>query len=204
MSDLFFVFGIGLCALALLVAFVGVRKRDFPASTPVLAGGLAIFAALVAATCAFAVVLAREEQEHREHERAAHEAEVSEEEPVGEGAGGEQEGAADEGESASGESASGGAGAKVELSSPEDGSLVFEPDTVEATAGEVTIEYTNPSQVPHDVAIEADGETIAQGDQVTGGETSVASAELEPGEYVFYCTVPGHREGGMEGTLTVK
>ena len=35
------------------------------------------------------------------------------------------------------------------------------------------------------------------------GKTSV-SAELAPGAYTFFCTVPGHAEAGMEGTLTVK
>jgi plastocyanin len=200
MSDLFFVFGLILCGLALVVAFVGMRARQFPGSTPVLAGTLLVFVALVAATCAYAVVKAREEKEHREHELAAQaqEAEASEEAAEGAEPAEEQEADGSESEGAAAQSGT------IQLSSPEDGSLVFEPDTLEAEAGEVTIEYTNPSQVPHDVAIEADGETLAQGETVTGGDTSVASAELKPGEYVFYCTVPGHREGGMEGRLTVK
>ncbi len=36
-----------------------------------------------------------------------------------------------------------------------------------------------------------------------GGEGLVKLVAHEPGTYTFYCTVPGHREGGMEGTLTV-
>ena len=52
--------------------------------------------------------------------------------------------------------------------------------------------------------IERDGEELAGSDVVTDGETTEASAELEPGEYAYYCAVPGHREGGMEGTLTVE
>jgi uncharacterized cupredoxin-like copper-binding protein len=67
----------------------------------------------------------------------------------------------------------------------------------------VTIEFDNQAAIEHDVAIEQDGEEIAKSDLVSQG-TAEVSADLEPGEYVFYCSVPGHREGGMEGTLTVK
>ena len=37
-----------------------------------------------------------------------------------------------------------------------------------------------------------------------GGGVSKVTVDLKPGEYAFYCSVPGHREGGMEGKLTVK
>jgi plastocyanin len=93
-----------------------------------------------------------------------------------------------------------GGGETLQLTSPADGSLVFEPDTLTAQAGEVTIDYDNPAGVPHAVEIEGEGEPS---DEVTDDSTSL-TVELEAGEYTFFCPVPGHREAGMEGTLTVE
>jgi uncharacterized cupredoxin-like copper-binding protein len=36
-----------------------------------------------------------------------------------------------------------------------------------------------------------------------GGSKTLA-VTLKPGTYKFYCSVPGHRQAGMEGTLEVK
>jgi plastocyanin len=92
----------------------------------------------------------------------------------------------------------------LELSAPEDGELSFNTDTLDAKAGSVTIDFNNPATLSHDVAIEdADGNEIGKSDLVAQGSASV-TVDLQPGTYTFYCTVPGHREGGMEGTLTVK
>lgn len=202
MSDLFYVFGISLTVLALVVSFVGLRREGFPRSSGVMAGGLAIMAVLVVASCAYAVVLAQEEAEHREHELAeAADAEHSGQEEAS-GQQGEDEGAPATEGSEPLESEPGPA-ETLELTSPEDGALTFEPEALEASAGEVEIVYTNPSAVPHDVAIESDGETLSQGPTVTSGDTSTATAQLDPGQYVFYCGVPGHREAGMEGVLRV-
>ena len=55
----------------------------------------------------------------------------------------------------------------------------------------------------HDIAIEGNGVT-GKGEVVTAGGMSQFQANLKPGEYTFFCSVPGHREGGMEGKLTVK
>jgi plastocyanin len=52
--------------------------------------------------------------------------------------------------------------------------------------------------IPTGPGIDDEGRTVGQ------GGTSTVSASLKPGTYTFYCSVPGHREGGMEGKLTVE
>lgn len=94
--------------------------------------------------------------------------------------------------------------ATVDFEADPSGALAYTTDSATAKAGKATINFTNSSPVPHDVAIEdSGGETIAKTEVLSEGSDST-TAELEPGEYTFYCTVPGHRQGGMEGTLTVK
>jgi plastocyanin len=94
--------------------------------------------------------------------------------------------------------------ATVDFEADPSGALAYTTDSAEAKAGEVTVNFTNSSPVPHDVAIEdSGGETIAETEVLAEGSDST-TAELKPGKYTFYCTVPGHRQGGMEGTLTVK
>lgn len=185
-GTVFFVAGIALVVAALVLSAVGIRGREeFPPRATLigLTGG---FAALVAVTAAFAIVNAREEQETRNEELAAEQEEV---EQVAEG---EEQGG---GEVSGGEQS-------LDLTSPDDGSLVFDPDGLEASAGTVTISYANPSPVQHNVAVEQEGETLGESDLITDSETTL-TVDVVPGDYVFYCTVPGHREGGMEGDLTV-
>jgi plastocyanin len=97
----------------------------------------------------------------------------------------------------------GGGGSTVQISADPSGALKFEQTSVEATAGSVTIDFTNDSSLPHDVKIEGNGVNGEGTDQVTGGSTS-ATVALQPGTYTFFCSVDGHRAAGMEGTLVVK
>jgi plastocyanin len=96
----------------------------------------------------------------------------------------------------------GGGGETLQLAAPSDGSLKFDKKALDAKAGTVTIDFDNPSSTPHAVAIEGNG--VNESSQtVTTSKTSV-TADLKPGTYTFFCPVPGHRQAGMEGTLTVK
>ena len=81
--------------------------------------------------------------------------------------------------------------------------LAYKFADAEAPAGSVKFTSENPQTVQHDIAIEGNGAS-GKGEVVGQGGVSEFTADLEPGDYTFYCSVPGHREGGMEGTLTVK
>jgi plastocyanin len=110
-------------------------------------------------------------------------------------------GAAEGGEKAGGGE---GGGATLEFEADPSGELAYTSTSETSEAGNVTVDFKNPQGLSHDVAIEdTAGETVAQTDVIGEGETST-KANLKPGEYTFYCSVPGHREAGMEGTLTVK
>lgn len=99
--------------------------------------------------------------------------------------------------------------------------IAFEPDAFSVPAGEdVSVELTSGPAVLHDLVIveagaaataSATGEPVGPiGDddvfvvRAEAGETTTASFRVdEPGSYELYCSVPGHRQGGMVATLTV-
>jgi plastocyanin len=98
----------------------------------------------------------------------------------------------------------GGGGATVEFEADPSGELAYTTTEASAEAGKVTIDFKNPQSLTHDVAIEGSGgEEVGKTELIGEGETST-TVNLKPGKYTFYCSVPGHREAGMEGTLTVK
>ncbi|HET7455870.1 MAG TPA: plastocyanin/azurin family copper-binding protein [Solirubrobacterales bacterium] len=102
------------------------------------------------------------------------------------------------------EGGSAGSGSAVDVEADPSGNLAFTSDTATAEAGKATINFTNDSPVPHDVKIEDEnGEEIGGTEVISEGSDS-AEVELEPGTYTYYCSIPGHRQAGMEGTLTVK
>jgi plastocyanin len=91
----------------------------------------------------------------------------------------------------------------LQLEANSGGALEFNTKSLEAPTGKVTIVMTNPSSVPHDVAITGNGVSVI-GPIVSSGAKSTVTADLKPGTYTFYCSVDAHRAAGMQGTLTVK
>jgi plastocyanin len=96
------------------------------------------------------------------------------------------------------------AGATFDVEADPDGALAYTTDEASAKAGKVTVNFTNSSPVPHDVRIEDSGKKDIGGTEVISESNESAQVNLKPGEYTFYCSVPGHRQGGMEGTLTAE
>ncbi|HEY6671473.1 MAG TPA: plastocyanin/azurin family copper-binding protein [Solirubrobacterales bacterium] len=184
-GNFFFVVGIVLVCAAVALAFFGIRGSDsFPPSRAVMVGVIGLFAAVVATTMAFAIVKSNDEQTERSEKQAEE----------------EQQAQAEEGQAAT----SGAPGISLAVDSPSDGSLVFQPNGLTAKPGNVTITYDNPSQVPHSIAVAtSNGNVLGEVQPFTAGKESVDLTNLAAGKYVFYCTVPGHREAGMEGNLTV-
>jgi plastocyanin len=94
-----------------------------------------------------------------------------------------------------------GGGESVSLAAPADGSLKYDKTELSAKAGKVTIEFDNPSSVPHAVEIEGNG-VEEETKTITKDKASV-TVDLKAGDYEFYCPVGNHRAEGMEGKLTV-
>jgi uncharacterized cupredoxin-like copper-binding protein len=109
--------------------------------------------------------------------------------------------AKDEAEEAGGE---GGASGTLAVEADPDGALAFTEDSLTIKAGKATIDFNNPAPVPHDVRVADKGGKDIGGTEVITGKSEKAPIELKAGEYTFYCSVPGHREAGMEGDLTVE
>jgi plastocyanin len=111
----------------------------------------------------------------------------------------EQGGAAKE-ESSGG----GGSASSLKFEADPNGELAYTSTSETAKAGKVTVEFKNPQALTHDVAIEdSSGEEVGATELVADG-SDTTTVDLKPGTYTYFCTVPGHREAGMEGTLTVK
>jgi uncharacterized cupredoxin-like copper-binding protein len=75
----------------------------------------------------------------------------------------------------------------------------FTPSALKASAGTTTIRLVNKGVVEHDFTIDALKIKIS----AAPGKTAEAVVTLKPGTYKSYCTVPGHLQSGMKGTLTV-
>jgi plastocyanin len=92
---------------------------------------------------------------------------------------------------------------ELEIPADPSGALAYQAAAATAEAGALTLNSKNDSSIPHNIALEGAG-LDEQGPVVQGGDVSTVEVTVKAGEYTFYCSVPGHREGGMLGKLTVK
>ena len=101
----------------------------------------------------------------------------------------------------------GGGGASSSVSLAADPSqIAYDTTSLSAKAGNVTIDFDNPnSALGHDVCVQdPNGKKLGCSKVVTGTKTTLDLSNLKPGDYTFYCSVPGHEAAGMKGTLTVQ
>jgi plastocyanin len=94
-------------------------------------------------------------------------------------------------------------GRALELAADPSGALRFDKNRAAVLAGRVRVRFRNESTVAHNVTIAQGSRRLGATKTITGATTTLA-LELPPGNYVFFCSVPGHRESGMEGTLIVE
>lgn len=82
--------------------------------------------------------------------------------------------------------------------------FMIDPPEIEASGPAVTIAVTNDGPTPHNLTVrDASGEVHMATADLSVGESETISADLEPGEYMIFCALPGHESLGMFGTLTV-
>ena len=94
-------------------------------------------------------------------------------------------------------------GGKLDIPADPNGQLLFTFKNAQATPGPLTINSPNKSAVQHNIAIQGNGVNEV-GPVGASGHVSTIKVTVKPGKYPFLCTVPGHAQAGMKGTLTVK
>ena len=94
-------------------------------------------------------------------------------------------------------------GSTLAIAADPGGALKFTETEYTATAGQVTVQFANESQVPHAAEIEGNG-VEEETETVTGQDAPPLTVDLPAGEYTIYCPVGNHRPAGMEAKLTVQ
>jgi plastocyanin len=191
----FYIAGGALVLWALVVSLVlGLRKPDFPGNLAGQRAVSAVSAVLVLAAISTAVITSGGS---KAAEAAAGEAETQ---------------AATTPPATSSTPAAGGTatapapapskGSELTLSADTGGLLRYNTKQLSAKAGTVKITFSNPAQLEHNVTIAEVSKVIGATATFAGGSRSL-TLNLKPGKYTFFCSVPGHRQAGMEGTLNV-
>jgi uncharacterized cupredoxin-like copper-binding protein len=181
----FYIAGGLLVAWALIVSFgLGMRRPDFPSTLGGQRAVMATTAVLVLATVSMAVVTSGGGATSA---AAAHPTPVI-----------HVEGSA----GATQTTATSGATTLLALQANPQGQLSYNTKQLAAHAGTVTIVMANMAPLEHNVTV-AEGSKVLGATPTFAGGTRRLTLNLKPGRYTFYCSVPGHRQAGMEGTLSI-
>lgn len=109
------------------------------------------------------------------------------------------------GESSTEPSASAATGGEaLSLEANPEGRLAFDKAALSAKAGKVSIAFTNMAPLAHNMTVASASGAVVGATPTFQGGSKTLTLDLKPGTYKFYCSVPGHRMAGMEGTLTVR
>jgi plastocyanin len=92
----------------------------------------------------------------------------------------------------------------LSLAANSEGQLKYDASSLTAKAGKVSIDFTNMAPIEHNVTVESASHAILGATPTFNGGSKTLTLTLKPGTYKFFCSVPGHRMAGMEGTLVVK
>jgi plastocyanin len=95
-------------------------------------------------------------------------------------------------------------GSGLSLAANAEGQLKFDTTSLTAKAGKVSLAFTNAASLEHNVTVASSSGAVIGATPTFSGGSKTVSLTLKPGTYKFYCSVPGHRQAGMEGTLTVQ
>ena len=202
----FHVLGVCLALWAVILTAIGVTRHDFPGKGAGTRIVMAISAVLVAATIAAAIGTAKSAPKGGDQ---AGNPNKGGSEGSTRGSGVAPGTGANNGQQPGGNRSAAPAkpGAPVKtllLSADPTGQLRFDKSSLAASAGAVRITMNNPAPVPHNISLQGPGGVNLHGQTVPKGGSSQVQATLKPGTYTYYCSVPGHRQAGMQGTLTVK
>ena len=90
----------------------------------------------------------------------------------------------------------------LKLAAAAGGTLAYDTKQLKAKAGKVSIAFSNSSPIEHNVTVAQGTAVLAATPTFTSGSRTL-TIKLKAGTYTFYCSVPGHRQAGMEGTLKI-
>ena len=178
----YYVLGIAMVVLAVVLSAIGLTRENFPPSQGVARAIMAGTAVLVLTGAV--VLITTTEKEHPKAEAAEKAAEEAGEEPPGTGA-------------VQGE----GGGKTVRAIEKEFSIDLKGGDTLKP--GKYRFQVVNAGKIEHDLEIEGGG--VEEKTPLIGpGEEAALEADLKPAKYRFYCTVPGHAQSGMDIDVTVR